>query len=308
MTTWLEIKNYLDSTEKPVQLVKHIDEVPESKLKWPAIVQVKEDGVCAIVIKHNNLIRMFTRTGKEMFYSGLYCLNVQRLQNDFVYIAELINPKLSLEALSGLVNPNRVEAWDTKTYELMLHNATLRYHDIIKLSSFLMGRSVVDYYSRLSTLLDHVSAAHVIPYTFVHSDPELQVYAAKQIASGKEGVVRKEIHAPWIAGHKGHHSTKIVRDIHVDLQCTAVKYGKPGKHQHWIAALEFVYGGKSFWADLGKGWDNEKRDYLTKGYEKNKFNVIGQIFHVKALQESSKGVLRLPKVQEQRIDKVVQDD
>ena len=45
------------------------------------------------------------------------------------------------------------------------------------------------------------------------------------------------------------------------------------------------------------------------GYTPNPINdeVTGKIFHVKGLQISSKGVVRLPKVQEERIDKHVAD-
>lgn len=96
---------------KFVQLVKHVDEVPESKIKFPAYMQVKYDGVfCAFVVTDGDC-GAYSRTGKRF-------TNMWKLEQYFadladgVYIAEVINKHMSLEELSGCVNPNRVEELD----------------------------------------------------------------------------------------------------------------------------------------------------------------------------------------------------
>lgn len=303
MSRMQEVINYLSTTDKPVQLVKHIAEVPASKLMWPAQAEVKEDGVYCMVVCTDGLTVLFSRTGKPFYYDGIHTLNMPMRQDGWVYITELINPAMSLEELSGLVNPNRVTPWTVEQRASMHMNARLKYHDVITVHDLLAGYSLQPFSIRRRFLHEHVPEMYIVQSKEVHSMEEFEKYSEKLIERGEEGAVLKQLHAQWTAGHKGWHVTKQVRGLHVDLRCTNVKYGKPGKHQHWIAALEFEYKGKKFWADLGKGWDNERRDYLTKGYEHNRLNVIGQIFHVKALQESSKGVLRLPKVAEQRVDK-----
>ena len=140
----------------------------------------------------------------------------------------------------------------------------------------------------------------------VSSEFEWQEFCDSVINTGSEGAVLKQLHAPWIAGHKGWHVTKEVRGVHLDLRCVGWTLGK-GKRSNQIGALYFEYNGKRFSADLGKGWTDEKRDALTARAVGFNDEVTGKIFHVKGLQISSKGVVRLPKVQEERIDKHVAD-
>src|SRR5690606_34111856 len=133
------------------------------------------------------------------------------------------------------------------------------------------------------------------------SQAEFDLYAAEEIAAGGEGIVGKQLDANYEAGHKGYRVVKKVRDLHVDLKCLAVETGK-GKRTGQIARLQFKYKGKLFWADLGEGWTDAKRIQMTYDWQHHPEDPhripspIGSIFHVKALQESSKGVLRLPKV------------
>ena len=98
------------------QLVKHMDEVPDSAKHPPYLLQVKYDGVFCDVI-HDGKSRADTvvnsRTSKPLYISqnmrALYCNFPDRDAPAGHYIAELCNPHCSLEVLSGLVNPNRVK-------------------------------------------------------------------------------------------------------------------------------------------------------------------------------------------------------
>ena len=140
----------------------------------------------------------------------------------------------------------------------------------------------------------------------VSSEFEWQAFCDSVINTGSEGAVLKQLHAPWIAGHKGWHVTKEVRGVHLDLRCVGWALGK-GKRSDQIGALYFEYNGNLFSADLGKGWTDEKRNALTARAQSLNDDVTGAVFHIKGLQMSSKGVVRLPKVQEERIDKHVAD-
>ncbi|MGE3613994.1 MAG: hypothetical protein AB7G20_11030, partial [Sulfurimonas sp.] len=84
-----------------------------------------------------------------------------------------------------------------------------------------------------------------------------------------------------------------------------------GKYKGKVANLIFRWkNGKQVKAMLGKGWTHDQAAEMWVSYNSQdmpSYNLIGQIFHVHALQESSKGVLRLPKVMEMRMDKEVAD-
>ncbi|UUG68438.1 DNA ligase [Acinetobacter phage TCUAN2] len=51
------IEEYLAKTKNPVQLVKHFDEVPESKIAYPLIGQIKYDGVYILIVVSDGTVR-----------------------------------------------------------------------------------------------------------------------------------------------------------------------------------------------------------------------------------------------------------
>lgn len=110
---------------------------------------------------------------------------------------------------------------------------------------------------------------------------------------------------------------KIVRGVDYDLLCIGFEEGK-GKYSGKVANLLFKWrDGQTVKAMLGKGWTHEDADkllrYATYGKDvgmpeyEHVASPVGKVYHVHALQESSKGKLRLPKVCEQRIDKEIPD-
>ncbi|QOV07775.1 ATP-dependent DNA ligase [Acinetobacter virus fBenAci002] len=305
------VEEYLAKTKNPVQLVKHFDEVPESKIEYPLIGQIKYDGVYILIVIHNGLSKAYSRTGKEYYselYSTTYFKSLVGLE-DGVYIGELVAPTLTLEELSGLVSTNRKVEWGTSDIEAM-DQSYVMLHDLLYDDEFILGGSVWYYMDRYRDLRRMLKRANLEQYlvsnVVVHSKEDAERYADEQIKLGHEGAVFKQ-DLDWVAGHKGYRAMKIVRGLHLDLLCVGVEYGK-GKRAGQIAKLKFSYKGNVFSADLGKGWTDEKRIELTKTYEEcDKFGdyvIEGKIWEVKALQESSTGkALRLPKVVRVREDK-----
>lgn len=304
------LKNRRDP-ENSVHKVLNIDEVDESKLKWPAIVQYKEDGVYAAFIVSAGEVLIVSRTMRPL-------QNVQHLSRspgqfirpgcqEGVFIAELVQPELSLEELSGILNPNRVEPL-TADMQAKALRIDPQFHDYLSLRDWYDGYTIEPYETRWARLILRLKdTAFAVGSSYTTDMANFEEQAAAVIANGREGVVLKQLDAPWIAGKKDFNYTKRVRELHVDLRCIGATYGK-GKRAGLIARLHFEYKGKPFAADLGKGWTDERRVELTEAFELDSlWNPVGKVFHVKALQESSRGVLRLPKVMEMRIDKEVPD-
>lgn len=312
-----QIIDYLAKTSNPVQLVKHLDEVPESKIKYPLIAQKKFDGLYVLTVVTRDSIRFFSRTGKE-YYQELdtWLPNYSEL-TDGVYIGELCNDAIELEVLAGYVSTNRKKQWSDDDCYLMKHTYIM-FHDYLKLDELLNGHSDVCYSHRYYNLRSRLYNAGILEYAIrsilVHTRDAADEYASQLIQRGNEGAVFKDPNADWEAGHKGYRSMKIVRGLHIDLLCVGVEYGK-GKRTGQIAKLQFSYKGNVFSADLGRGWTDARRIELTQGYEAGEFHgasndadPIGKIWEVKALQESSTGkALRLPKVVRVREDKETPD-
>ncbi|UAW07702.1 ATP-dependent DNA ligase [Acinetobacter phage APK37.1] len=307
------IEEYLAKTKNPVQLVKHFDEVPESKINYPIIGQIKYDGVYILIVMYNGIPKAYSRTGKEYYhelYSTTYFKSLFDL-DDGVYIGELVAPTITLEELSGLVSTNRKAEWETADIEAMDQSYAV-LHDYLHFDEFLSGGSVryyTDRYAELSHILEIAQCSlYLVDNTIISSKEDAEQYADELIKQGHEGAVFKQ-DLDWVAGHKGYRAMKIVRGLSLDLLCVGVEYGK-GKRAGQITKLKFSYKGNVFSADLGKGWTDEKRKELTDQYENISqtqsvtSNPVGKIWEVKALQESSTGkALRLPKVVRVREDK-----
>jgi hypothetical protein len=180
MITLQDVRDYFAKTKSPVQLVKHYDEVLQKNLKWPAWAEQKEDGVWCGVVRAHKEFGFFSRTGNE-FYSQLSGLELQTPLlggQDGMYITELVNPVLSLEELSGLVNTNRKASWTMYERDAM-DKCQLRFHDYIPLGDLLSGRSYMSHADRVSWLMVNVPHGVVIPGTLVHTDEQWRAFACR---------------------------------------------------------------------------------------------------------------------------------
>lgn len=324
------VQEYLQETKNPVQLVKHFDEVPTSKIKYPIWGQVKYDGIYTLVVVINGEVRLYSRTGKPMYFeTSALDIRLAELRQG-VYVAELCNSDFTLEQLAGLVNTNRKAPWSTPELISMGCSATFKFHDYLTVDELLGGSSDRTWYERHGTLLDCLGDVNlsycIISRRVLSNHKELQAYYARNVQCGHEGVVLKQ-DCDWVAGHKGYRAMKLVKGISLDLRCVGVVYGK-GKRTGQIAALVMQLGEGTFNADLGKGWTDERRKALTLAHETAEprhvlgfdplgdgavaslitgaveYPPVGKIWEVKALQMSSTGkAMRLPKVQRIRDDK-----
>lgn len=330
----------LPSDHRPVkkiyQLVKHFDDVnPKAeqgifhkKVSFPMFGQVKRDGVfCAIVVM-DGAVGIFNRTGKHMTSCGdLHSSIVQQDLVDGVYMGELQSlHKCSLEELSGVVTPERVNPLKYTVEEdgTIIDQPTIAkriyvdFFDFLSLNEFVAGVTEVKYrerHMRLKLRTEYTNL-HVLPYVIIKSEEELRDFAQQMIDLGEEGAVFKQ-DVGYKCGAKDWHQMKVVRGIHVDLECIGWEEGT-GKYLGRVANLLFRYkNGKTVTAMLGKGWTHEDAREMRihiGGYphfcngSKGAVNPIGRIFHVYGLQPSSKnGIIRLPKVAEQRHDKAQAD-
>lgn len=321
------IAEYLANTKNPVQLVKHLDEVPDSKKQWPMALQLKYDGVYTLAVVIDGTAKLYGRTGLKLYWEADSILK-ERYDpmdggavpnpklHDGVYVGEFCNQMYTLGQLSGLLNPNRKKGWGDDDYNNMMGHSDIYMHDYLTFDELLGGHSERNYMERhklLSELMFKAGLEYlVVKYDLVFSPEEAQTKVDEFIGTGEEGGVLKALDADWVAGHKGYRAMKIVRGVSLDLRCVGVLFGK-GKRAEQIAALEFEFKGNKFKADLGKGWTDERRTGLTDQY-KNSYlwnadgssasPIIGKIWEVKALDISSTGkALRLPKVQRVRWDK-----
>lgn len=305
--------------EKVTQLVKHWDKVPDSKKSKLYMAEEKVDGIfCHVVKRDDGEVQLFSRTGMLLQSSEMLCNRFKFSWTvPMVYMAELycIDRTCSTESLSGLFNPNRINNLNDQQKD-WVSNCDLFFHDMVSIKDFLAGKSEEPAYARYSRLADSLChGATIIDRVTVKAE-DVREYADALIALGKEGAVFKEWDGTWVAGHKGHRSMKIVRGVSYDLLCVGFEEGT-GKYKWKVANLIFRWkNGKQVKAMLGKGYTHEDARGMWQTIKNIEAGLIdtsingspvGKIFTVNALQESSKGVLRLPKVGALRFDKTEPD-
>lgn len=306
---------------KVVQLVKHWDEVPESRKLYPYYAQVKKDGVFGIVVvtqddDGNIAVAVFGRTGEQLSNTEAICSRfLEGYIAEGIYIGEVLTQApCSLEELSGILNPNRVNKLDINQ-EVIKWNLYIALHDCLTKKMFIAGTSAgISYHTRHASLMKRIAGTDLeesaLSYTVIHDDHQKEQFTKACIAAGEEGAVYKRPGCEWEAGHKGWHQMKEVREVTYDLKCVDYEEGS-GKYKGKVANLIFQWkGGDTIKAMLGKGYthaDAEKMFIaITKlGYFDGEHleSPIGKVFRIRGLQDSSKGKIRLPKVQEERHDK-----
>jgi len=308
---------------KITQLVKHYDEVIAKHKDKPLWIQKKEDGVCALAVVILGECKIFSRTGKKF-------TNVRVIEDELgqlplgVYMGEIVNDDFSLEQLSGSVNPNRTNPLSCNK---ILDNMQFKMFDFVTLDEFIAGKSDVTWGKRYGRLISNVGKA--VPQVWDYSFSVIPAMAAEwgessinaelntAVAKGHEGIVIRDPKAGWLAGHKGWHVMKKVRGVDYDLRCIGYEEGT-GKYEGKVANLIFQWrNGETIKCMLGKGWSHQDAEdmYDVVNYGEsvgmphydNRDSPIGKIFQVYALEESSKGKLRLPKVGELRHDKLKSD-
>lgn len=300
---------------KVTQLVKHYDEVVDKhKVGKRFGAQVKEDGVCALLVVYQGRKQIFSRTGKVFTNTEhlLHHIDTEVSVSDGVYMAEMVSSICSLEVLSGVVNPNRKKRLkESDAGYLVPVSLRLRVYDFVPLQHFVDGASHFAYEARHAFIKSEVPTTaklQVLDYTEVHGEAELLRIISRWIDDGEEGGVIIDLEANWEAGHKGWRKMKIVRGVAYELQCIDYEEGT-GKYAGKIANLIFRWkGGETIKAMLGKGWTHDDAEKLFhEAITMGTGSPVSKIYKVKALEESSKGKLRLPKVAEERIDKSYAD-
>lgn len=297
------------SDDKVVHRVKNLHEVPETKLNWPAWAQEKLDGVYAIVVTNEEgEVGIFSRTGKKFVNCDLLCYEVKNHPNydsKLIYLCELVCTTLSLEELSGAVNPNRTEPLTTEVESNIIGFAKLVCFDVVRKSYFILGKSSSHFSIRFSN--DFLPIERVRTKV-VYSIEDFTDFAKSITDAGGEGAVLKQLDAPWIAGKKDHSYTKLVCGCDYDLEVIDVEEGK-GKRKGMVAnlILRWRMYGMPEGVVTNIPVDGRFDDTTRIRWWNNPALIIGKIVHVHALQLGSKGLLRLAKVREVRIDKTVAD-
>ena len=256
----------------------------ETKIAGKKLLEPKLDGVRVITIINaaNKTATMYSRNGKLLENFGHITsaieANIQFFERSIVLDGEMVSS--SFQALMKQVH---------RKSDVQSEDARLMLFDILPLTEFQFGTSMLGQKRRSNLLksmketFDKIGSIDIIPQKEVDLDSyvgelEFKEYNKEAIAAGFEGIMIKDVNAPYEA-KRSTSWLKMKPFIEVSLTVTVVEEGT-GRNEGKMGALvcEGEDDGKDIKVNVGSGFSDAQRDEFWA----NKETIPGQVIEVRA--------------------------
>jgi ATP-dependent DNA ligase len=293
----------------PVMLCHQFDEKTENYIKFPAITQLKLDGMrFNAICRSNGTCELRTRNGKEINILGRLELQLLAMAAgaDCVFDGELLvydedmYQYLPRQTSNGILSKSLKGTITEKECDRVA--ATV--WDVISLNDFEKGKSTVQYKDRFRALESMVNTLNSSLIKIVWSKQVDSVDEAKTIfeqflQEGQEGIILKNLCSPW-ENKRVKHQVKFKGELECDLRIVDWEEGT-GKNKGRLGALVLEDALGVLKVSVGSGFTDADRDTITR-------DVIGKVCAVKynaRIKDAKTGVesLFLPVFIEIRHDK-----
>lgn len=292
----------------PVMLASGFDEKVMAKMSYPAYVQLKLDGMRFNAIVNNGKVEFRSRNGKQIDLLG-------NLEQEFLFMAGsescVFDGELVVRDSQGIMNRqkgngilNKAVKGTISAMEASMVHATI--WDIIPFSAFQQGVYKTSYQERFGKLQQLVLPGRIslIENRVVNTEDEAHELFQEYFNKGEEGIILKDINAPW-EDKRVKHQVKFKGELECDLLCMDWQEGT-GKNVGKLGALVLTSADGVVKVNVGSGFTDEQRDKYTKE------NTVGKVVAVKynaKIQDKKTGQtsLFLPVFLELREDKTYAD-
>tara|TARA_B110000971_G_scaffold70797_1_gene72584 strand:+ start:6041 stop:7339 length:1299 start_codon:yes stop_codon:yes gene_type:complete len=268
--------------EYPCMLCSASDEKLISKFEFPAMVQLKMDGMRFNAIVQNGKVEYRSRNGKEIH--GIQHLDEDFLNmsgsKDYVFDGELVvNDKgviLDRQTGNGILN----KAVKGTITDLEAHKIRATIWDVIDYEDFTVGYSGVPYQDRFERIASTVcfDAVKLVEYRMVSSIAETREAFDSYLAQGEEGIILKNGNAVW-ENKRVKHQVKFKNELDCDLRIVGFEEGS-GKYVGQLGAIICESGstdGKTISVSVGSGFNDNHRN--TFWADRN--DLLGKIVALK---------------------------
>lgn len=291
--------------EFPCMLCTPSDEKILSKFKFPALAQLKMDGMRFNAIVKGGKCEFRSRNGKEINLLGNLEQEFIKLADneDIVFDGELlvvIDDKIQdRQTGNGILN----KAVKGTISENEAKNVQATVWDCIPYDHFIKGAGTVQYAIRFAMLQTCTlpSKIRLVESTTVASLEEAQEIFEEYLAQGQEGIILKDLSGVW-QDKRVKTQVKFKAELDCDLRITAIQPGT-GKYEGMVGAYICESTDGVIKVDVGSGLSDEDR--------KN-FDVIGKIiavvYNARIKNKQGEESLFLPRAVEIREDKTTADD
>lgn len=293
----------------PCMLCTAVDDKNIKNIKWPAIAQVKYDGMRIMAVVANNSVELFTRNGKPLTTHGAFdeVFLAMADGHNVVYDGELLvtdkNGVVDRQTGNGIGNKavkGTISKQETEHLKIVAW-------DRIPHGDFVKGVCKQEYVDRYNALqhdrLRFKGAVSTAPIVYVEGADEASALFKKLHNQGEEGIIVKNATSKW-ENKRSKYQLKFKGEYECDLLCTDWVEGT-GKNQGKLGNLVCVTDDKRLVTGVGSGFTDADRDMRPE-------DVIGKIIKVKyngkIKNKSDDGYsLFLPVFIEVREDKTIAD-
>ena len=299
--------------EYPVMLCSQFEQKLVDKVKFPALVQTKMDGMRFNAIVRDGKVEYRSRNGKEIQLLG-------NLDDDFVKMAgdvdcifdgELLvkdNGKI-LDRQTGNGILNKANKGTISDKEASMVHATV--WDVVPYMYFIDGYCPVQYGKRWESLCTLIAKNQPHKVSLVDSW-EVDTYDEAKtlfeglLADGQEGIILKDKSGVW-EDKRAKHQIKFKGELECDLKIVAVEEGT-GKYAGMLGAIICESADGVVKVSVGSGLNDEHRINLWHIKKEILDKIVAVKYNMRTKNKAGEESLFLPIFVEIRDDKNVADN
>jgi ATP-dependent DNA ligase len=244
------------------------------KIQWPAMVQLKMDGMRFNAVVRDGQCEFKSRNGKTIDLLGNLEKKFVELANgiDTVFDGELLvkdeSGTLNRQTGNGILN-KAGKGTITNTEAAMVH-ATI--WDVIPYMYFIDSYCPTPYKDRFARLKE-ADKISIVPNFVVENIDEAQAKFKEYYDQGEEGIILKDMNAPW-ENKRSKALIKFKGELECDLKIVDVEDGT-SKYEGMLGALVCESEDGIIKVKVGSGFNDEDRKKIKKQ------DVLGKVVAVK---------------------------
>ena len=264
--------------EYPVMLCSGYEDKLIEKIKWPAMVQLKMDGMRFNAVVRDNAVEFRTRNGKEIHLHG-------NLEQEFIQLANgidcVFDGELVVSYFDGIMDRqtgngilNKAIKGTISDTEAVLVRAIV--WDVIPYMYFIDGYCPTPYKDRFAKFkwgIDFPEKIQLVQSTIAENIEEARIKFEEYYNAGQEGIILKDMDSPW-EDKRAKHQIKFKGELECDLKVVGYEEGT-GKYVGKLGALVCESDDGIIKVKVGSGFNDENRESIKKQ------DVIGKVVAVK---------------------------
>lgn len=264
--------------EYPVMLCSGYEDKLIEKIKWPAMVQLKMDGMRFNAVVRDNVVEFRTRNGKEIHLHG-------NLEQEFIQIANgidcVFDGELVVSYFDGIMDRqtgngilNKAIKGTISDTEAALVRAIV--WDVIPYMYFIDGYCPTAYKDRFAKFkwgIDFPEKIQLVQSTIAENIEEARIKFEEYYNAGQEGIILKDMDSPW-EDKRAKHQIKFKGELECDLKVVGYEEGT-GKYVGKLGALVCESDDGIIKVKVGSGFNDQNRESIKKQ------DVIGKVVAVK---------------------------